>query len=108
MNTTNKSAIIAQLNDEHRKLGVYFLTPGCLSLKDTDVIKLVKAVKSYSDFNEDNDPYKERDFGIVYVNNQQYFWKIDYYNLEGNDLSPDPTNRALSKRVLTIMKAEEH
>lgn len=106
--TTDKSSVIAQLNDEHRKLGAYCLTSGCLSLEDKDLVSLIKAVRDYNDFNKNDDPYGERDFGTVFINNEQYFWKIDYYDLSGEDLSPDPSSRALTRRVLTVMQAEEY
>lgn len=105
---SNKSHIIAQLNDEHRRSGVYQVTPGCLRLNHDKFQELIRAVKMFKDFSEDNDPHNEHDFGEVVVDNMQYFWKIDYYdtNLEGG--SEDPTDTTKTRRMLTIMTAEEY
>jgi hypothetical protein len=58
-------------------------------------------VKEFSEFNEDNDPWGEHDFGSFFYESQELrekiFWKIDDYNgQEGYNL------------VLTVMLAEEY
>ena len=63
-------------------------------------------VRDYAEFNEDNDPYGEHDFGSFTVGGVKLLWKIDCYdeNLEKwcDPLSPD------CHRVLTIMRADEY
>lgn len=105
---SNKTAIIAQLNDEHRKLGAYCLTSDCLQLSHSDLQRLIKAVKTFDQFTEDNDPYQEHDFGKIEFLGEDYFWKIDYYSIDGYSNSEDPSDRAKTKRVLTVMRAEEY
>lgn len=95
---------IALLNDDFRKSGQgVVVTPGIQALPQTDGILL--AVKSYTNFNEDNDPHGEHDFGS-FVWGAKIFWKIDYYDQAlkyGEDpLSPD------CRRVLTVMLAGEY
>ena len=34
----------------------------------------------YDEFTEDNDPYKEHEFGKCTVEGTDIFWKIDYYD----------------------------
>jgi hypothetical protein len=106
--TNNKAEIIAQLNDEHRRLGAYCLTAGCLNLEHSDLQVLIKSIKFYNDFDAGNDPYGERDFGTVEVNEDKFLWKIDYYNMEGAGFSKDPADRTVTKRVLTVMRADEY
>jgi hypothetical protein len=95
---------IAQLNDEYRQGTHFLVTPGVQALED--FLGLVQAVREYADFDEDNDPYGEHDFGSLEWAVDKVFWKIDYYDklLEGwcDPLSPD------CKRVLTVMLAEEY
>ena len=66
------------------------------------------AVVSYDDFTEDNDPYGEHDFGAFELEGQKLFWKIDYYDLELRFGSDDPGDPDKTRRVLTILLAEEY
>lgn len=101
---TEEITKIAKLNDEFRKGTRYTVTPGIQALED--VLGLIQAVREYSDFNEDNDPYGEHDFGKLEWYGQTIYWKIDYYDelreTWHSPLSPD------CNRVLTIMLAEEY
>jgi hypothetical protein len=35
-------------------------------------------------------------------------WKIDYFNAQWRFSSPDPSNPEVTRRVLTIMRADEY
>ena len=50
----------------------------------------------------------EHDFGSFEIGEQRFFWKIDYYDLSLCYGSNDPAEPTLTKRVLTIMLAEEY
>ena len=50
----------------------------------------------------------EHDFGSFTVGEEQLFWKIDYYDLSLEFGSNDPADPSQTKRVLTIMLAEEY
>jgi Protein of unknown function (DUF3768) len=69
--------------------------------------RLVSAVQSFADFNQENDPHGEHDFGVMEIEGQTYFWKIDYY---APDLRSGVENAALpdTVRVLTIMRADDY
>jgi Protein of unknown function (DUF3768) len=69
---------------------------------------VVHAVRSYAEFDCDNDPHGEHDFGAVKVLGQRVFWKIDYYDRALETGSPDPSDPAVTTRVLTILLAEEY
>lgn len=101
---TTKVAEIAKLNDEFRKVNTMTLTKGIFELHD--VFGLVKAVRQYDSFNEDNDPYGEHDFGKLVWENQTIFWKIDYYDPSFR-IWCDPLHPEC-ERVLTVMLAEEY
>ena len=100
------SAKIAALNDAFRKANAasYTVTQGVRTR--CNVMGVLYAVRHFSEFTEDNDPYGEHDFGSFTVSGVKIFWKIDYYDeaLKGwcDPLSPD------CHRVLTIMRADEY
>ncbi len=73
-----------------------------------NLVGVLEAVRSYSTFDETNDPYGEHDFGSFTIDGQLLFWKIDYYDIDLQMASPDPTDPAVTARVLTIMLAEEY
>lgn len=70
--------------------------------------QVLDAVRNYSIFDEDDDPHGEHDFGSLTIGGQLLFWKFDYYDLDFQMASPDPTDPAVTARVLTIMLAEEY
>jgi hypothetical protein len=62
----DKTAKIRQLNDALRRTGTggrIVITRGIQALPPEKVRKILFAVKTYDAFTEDNDPYKEHDFG---------------------------------------------
>ena len=72
--------------------------------------RIAEAVRRY-DFSAagmDNDPYGEHDFGAIEVGGRKYFWKIDYYDPTFSWHSEDPTDPDKTRRVLTIMRADEY
>ena len=106
---------IAQLNDQFRQTfqgGEVLTTAGANAREDLEQIYL--KVRQYDDFNEENDPYGEHDFGAFeFEDGQKIFWKIDYYaKINGFQVvdtgSSDPSNPEITARVLTIMLAEEY
>jgi len=97
-------AKIARLNDEFRAVEMLTLTKGIYELHD--VLGLIRAVREYKDFNKDNDPYGEHDFGSFVWEGKKIFWKIDYYD-PSFELWCDPLHPEC-ERVLTVMLAEEY
>lgn len=111
MDTKDKTATIAKLNDAFRQTfigGQVMLTSGVYELDDKSKAKLLHEVRNFETFAKDNDPHGEHDFGKVEIEGQNYFWKIDYYNLALDGGSEDPTNPAVTTRVLTIMRSDEY
>ena len=102
---------IAHLNDAFRITflrGTVCVTAGLHQLGDEFVKAALLAVRDFDSFDADNDPYGEHDFGALTVEGRKLFFKIDYYDptmLSGSD---DPTNVEITRRVLTVMLAEEY
>jgi hypothetical protein len=65
-------------------------------------------VQRFADFNADNDPHGEHDFGSFEIAGEKFFWKIDYYDSDMTFGSEDPADPEKTRRVLTIMLAEEY
>ena len=102
---------IALQNDNFRKhlsQGTLVLTQGIRSNTKEDLEAIITKVRTFDTFDENNDPYGERDFGAFDYKGKRIFWKIDYYDQEFLYLSPDVSNPKVTNRVLTIMYAEEY
>ena len=104
---------IALLNDKARK-GMLpgstkmMLTRMVAALPDETLAHLRRAVASFDAFTEDNDPYRERDFGAIELEGERYFWKIDYYDRSLRFGAEDPSDTSETMRVLTLMHASEY
>lgn len=103
-------AAIAALNDACRaEPGAgWMLTAGVQALGAAALAQMVAAVREFSDFSEDNDPHGEHDFGAFELGGQRLFWKIDYYDTKLTMASPDPADPDVTRRMLTLMLAEEY
>ena len=123
-----QTARIARLNDLARSaIGVActaVATVGFRSLSASDQSRVRELIETYDAFDEDNDPHGERDFGCVYQLGdgrwtaerprsrdeecERVFWKLDYYDRDLRFGSEDAANPAVTRRVLTIMLADEY
>jgi hypothetical protein len=102
---------IRALNDALRKdfsQGHAVMTMGIAALGSEAVARIVKTVEVYDDFCHANDPYEEHDFGSFEADGHTIFFKIDYYDPTLTVRSPDPSDPVVTKRVITIMLAEEY
>jgi hypothetical protein len=103
---------IAALNDRFRTTligGQILLTEGVGALADEVRAEILLSVATFHDFNEDNDPYGEHDFGAIdHAAAGRVLWKIDYYAPDLMHGSEDPADPDMTKRVLTIMLASEY
>ena len=123
-----QTARIARLNDlARRAMGVActaVATVGFRSLPEADQSQVRELIETYDAFDEDNDPHGERDFGTIYQlcdgrwtterprvrddERERVFWKFDYYDRDLQFGSDDAANPAITRRVLTIMLADEY
>ena len=100
-----KEVMVSMLNDEFRQSGFgVTMTNGAMGLPD--VCGLMRAVRLYNQFDIDNDPYEEHDFGSLEWHNDKVFWKIDYYD-KTLQRWEDPLS-SMCNRVLTVMLASEY
>jgi hypothetical protein len=91
---------IRALNDAFRTTltgGRVMFTQGVAALGQED-----------EDFDADNDPYGEHDFGMIVARGHELLFKIDYYDRDLVHHSPDAADPSVTTRVLTIMLADEY
>lgn len=108
----DSSKRISDLNDQFRQAfgigGRVYQTSGISALPEQDQSRIREKVELFKDFNQDNDPYGEHDFGSFDHNGEKIFWKIDYYDKSMQKGSEDPDDPSQTTRVLTIMLAHEY
>lgn len=103
---------IATLNDKFRKSfigGEVLLSAGIAAMSSEDKANIVSMVQNFNDFNEDNDPYGEHDFGSFDYKGEKILWKIDYYDrFNSHFASENPADPSVTNRIMTIMFADEY
>lgn len=108
----NQTQRIAELNDLCRTApgvaGKWVITEGIAALPPEDQSAIREKVERYNRFTWRNDPHGEHDFGAFKHEGKKIFWKIDYYDLTMTKGSEDPSDPSQTRRVLTLMLAEEY
>ena len=69
---------------------------------------MYESVRKYGEFDEGNDAHGEHDFGSFEFNTQKIFWKFDYYSLDMEGASENPSDLKRTMRVLNILLASEY
>ena len=85
-----------------------YVTSGVHQLGDAMMARIFAAIETYEDFTPANDPHGEHDFGVIEIDQERIFWKLDYFDNAREYHSPDVLNRSVTKRVLTVMLADEY
>jgi hypothetical protein len=106
-----KTARIRALNDKLRQNfaeGMAVMTPGIAALGAAAVARIVKTIAVFDDFCHANDSHEGRDFGSFDADGNHVFFKIDYFDETLEHHSADPADPSVTKRVITIMLADEY
>jgi Protein of unknown function (DUF3768) len=103
---------VTKLNDRFRQHNLGFgqvrIAPMVEMMPIEQQKALLAMVRSFSDFNEDNDPYGEHDFGAVEFQGKEYFWKLGYYSDDSYEYGAEGPGSPLTRRVMTIMHSSEY
>lgn len=102
---------IRALNDALRNTfsgGRVMVTRGLADAAGDQLPQVLELVRTFDAFDYRNDPHGEHDFGALEWDGETVFWKIDYYDADGEGLSPDPSDPAVTQRVLTVLLAWEY
>ena len=88
--------------------GKFLVTHGVQALPVDDFQAVLGLLAEHSDFPTGDDPYGEHDFGHYTHEGQKFYWKIDYYDVSYEFGSTTPADPTQTRRVLTLMLAEEY
>jgi Protein of unknown function (DUF3768) len=102
---------IRALNDAFRRSfvgGTVVVTAGFESLSSDRRRFILARIRTFDNFDEDNDPHGEHDFGLIEDGDVRCFWKIDYYDTDLELMSPDAADPSVTMRVLTVMLVDEY
>ena len=102
---------VKTLNDKFRKTllgGKVMLTRGVFSKGQKAINEILDSVKTFNNFNKNNDPYNEHDYGSFEYYGEKIMWKIDYYDRNLQYYSENPADITKTIRVMTVMLAEEY
>ncbi|QWG14279.1 DUF3768 domain-containing protein [Bradyrhizobium sediminis] len=108
---SDQSRRIRVLNDFFRSTflgGRVVMTAGVAALPIDLQARAVLAVQQFSEFDRENDPHGQHDFGSIEVGDETIFWKIDYYDETMEAGSEDPADPTKTTRVLTLMFSSEY
>ena len=106
-----ETARIRELNDQLRRnfeQGMAVITPGIAALGEEAITRIARTVAIFDGFCHANDPYEEHDFGAFDADGHNVLFKIDYFDETLTYHSPDPSDPSVTRRVITIMLAEEY
>jgi hypothetical protein len=109
--TDERTVKIAALNDAFRTTfrgGRVVMTQGVNALSEVEKVRLFRSVREFNNFELENDPYGERDFGRIEQDGAGFYFKIDYYDADCHYGSEDASDPAQTTRILTIMRVEEY
>lgn len=116
--TTEQITKIRDLNDALRTArdhagtltlnGSLVVTRGLVDRGPDFMTCAIQAMRTFNDFDADNDPWGEHDCGVMHIDDVAVIWKIDYYAPDLQHASEAPWDAGVTRRILTLMLAEEY
>ena len=109
----NRANKIRDLNDAFRSdlsSGHLMLTRGVHALGLPGSAAAIRKMVEFAAFTPENDPYGEHDFGIIELDGEKLYWKIDYFERDSGLTAgaEHPEDATTTERVVTIMLASEY
>lgn len=106
-----RTARIRRLNDDLRCRGIggtVLVGAGLHALGPATVSEVLRQVGQFDAFTSENDPHGEHDCAALQVGALRVLWKVDCYDSDLQHHSHDGADPAVTKRVLTVMLAQEY
>ena len=88
--------------------GSLIITRALAARGNSFVDRAVEAMRSFTDFDADNDPHGEHDCAVIEIDGETVIWKIDYYAPDLQHGSAEPWDAGKTRRVLTLMLGEDY
>lgn len=109
-----KAAIIAEQNDSFRRdiairgevnvpEGRVVVTEGIENKGPVFRVRALRKIAEFTEFTFDSDPRGLHEMGVVEVQSETVWWKIDLYGPDYISGSVDPMDTAKTRRVLTVL-----
>ena len=102
---------IRALNDRFRRSfcgGAIVVTAAFEALSIELKAEALQRVRTFDDFNTDNDPHHEHDMAFFEVMGTRFYFKHDYYSLDMRHGSDNPADPGQTRRMLTIGLASDY
>ncbi|MFC3530263.1 DUF3768 domain-containing protein [Paracoccus mangrovi] len=84
------------------------VTPGINAKGPAFVSLCLLSISMFKDFSEDNDPWGDRGFAALTVDDTRIYFKIDLYDEACEYGSSEPANLDRTTRVMTVLLPSEY
>jgi hypothetical protein len=88
--------------------GQFVMTPGVAALGPDAQLALTRRVAAFDAFNADSDPHGWHEMGVIDLDGTTVWFKIDLYDADYQYGSPEPSDPAQTRRVLTLLLPSEY
>ncbi|UAB91705.1 DUF3768 domain-containing protein (plasmid) [Ruegeria sp. SCSIO 43209] len=120
LDPVQEAALVASQNDAFRRSilgnipvtdapqGQFVMTRGVAALGPDAQLALTRSVASFDAFNADSDPHGWHEMGVSDLDGTTVWFKIDLYDVDYQYGSPEPSDLAQTRRVLTLLLPSEY
>ena len=108
---TTRQSKIRKLNNEFRRSGLNGLTISSRGVRALDKEmrdSIINTIRGIDELPPSNDPDNTDSLGSILVGEHLVFWTIEAFDLDLICSSRDPSDPNVTRRVMTIMLAEEY
>ena len=120
LDPVQEAALIAAQNDAFRRTilgnapvadapqGQFVITRGVAALGLDVQLELTRRVAAFDTFIADSDPHGWHEMGVIELEDTTVWFKLDLYDVDYQYGSPEPSDPAQTRRVLTLLLPSEY